>query len=590
VRINLFWKLGLTYLALLVVVLAAVDFYAVRALRTDYIRAGFEQLESLMRLVEDEPLPVGDAAALGGWAARLKRTGARATLVAADGVVLADSHEDPAQMENHAGRPEIRAAFESGEGRAVRFSTTVGREMVNLARRREPPGQPPYVLRIGWPLAEIDQAVARIRVRLVLASLVILLLAGGLSFLFSRGFSARVAGMKEFSRRVADGDFRPMAVERAGDELSDLGRALNETAARLDATIASLTEERNRSAAILRSMVEGVAVIDTEQRILFCNHAFCRAMAADEAGCQGRRLVEVARQPELLGVAQRVLGTRERVDAEVATPAADAAGQQRSYAVTAAPVAGGDAAGAVVVLHDITELRRLERVRRDFVANVSHEFKTPLTAIQGFAETLLGGALDDAQNARRFLEIIRDHAQRLGRLTDDLLKLSQIEAGTLELELRAVGVAGLVEGCVETTRLKAAPKRMALEVACPADLPAVRADAIRLREVLQNLLDNAVQYTPAGGRVEVRAAATTAGGRAMVTFTVADTGIGIPSAEQSRIFERFYRVDTARSREVGGTGLGLAIAKHIVEAHGGRIWVESAVGAGSRFHFSIPAA
>jgi two-component system phosphate regulon sensor histidine kinase PhoR len=277
--------------------------------------------------------------------------------------------------------------------------------------------------------------------------------------------------------------------------------------------------------------------------------------------------------------------------------------QPRSFSVTAAPVQAlesGSApvspasaaapraatekpSGAVVVLHDVSELRRLERVRQDFVANVSHEFKTPLTAIQGFAETLLAGALEDPGSNRRFLQIIRDHAVRLARLTDDLLKLARIEAGKLEVEFVPVRLAEMIEGCAETTLLKATRKQITLEIDVAPGLPAVRGDAGLLREVLQNLLDNAIQYTSPGGHIRVTAVA----GPREAVVSVADTGIGIPLAEQERIFERFYRVDAARSREEGGTGLGLSIAKHIVEAHGGRLWVESEVGRGSKFSFSI---
>jgi len=236
------------------------------------------------------------------------------------------------------------------------------------------------------------------------------------------------------------------------------------------------------------------------------------------------------------------------------------------------------------VLHDVTELRRLERVRQDFVANVSHEFKTPLTAIQGFAETLLGGALDDPSNNRRFLDIIRNHAIRLARLTNDLLKLARIEAGKLEVEFFPVGLMELIEGCAETTLLKASRRQIALEIEVPPGLPSVRGDAGLLRDVLQNLLDNAIQYTPEGGHIHVTAEAKSR----EVVVTVSDTGIGIPASDQERIFERFYRVDAARSREAGGTGLGLSIAKHIVEAHNGRLSVESVIGEGSKFSFSIP--
>lgn len=431
--------------------------------------------------------------------------------------------------------------------------------------------------------------------RLALGSLVILALGIASTLVYARAFSARVERLKGFSLRMAEGDFRPLPSERPQDELSELAEALNETAARLDGVIHTLTEERNRSAAILRSMVEGVAVIDAKERMVFCNEAFMEILGPDAANGEGGTLLEVTRQPELIGIIRRALESGEVASSEVAVGTVAA----RTFSATAAPVpvrpAAGDGPGAVstappqaavVVLHDITELRRLERARRDFVANVSHEFKTPLTAIQGFAETLLGGALEDRENNRRFLEIIREHAVRLARLTDDLLKLSRIEAGKFDLELRPLKLADVIAPCLETAGFKAAQKGQTLEADIPGDLPLVRGDLSSLSELLQNLLDNAVQYTPRGGRIRVSARA----GGEQAVLTVSDTGIGIPQAEQERIFERFYRVDAARSREAGGTGLGLAIAKHIVESHGGRIWVESAVGEGSQFHFSIPLA
>jgi two-component system phosphate regulon sensor histidine kinase PhoR len=329
-------------------------------------------------------------------------------------------------------------------------------------------------------------------------------------------------------------------------------------------------------------MVEGVAVVAGDERILYCNAAFEQILELPDGSSQGKKLVEALRQVELVAAVRQVLPGGEEVSGEVEVGTV----RRRNFSVTAAPVKAAGANSAVLVLHDITELRRLERVRRDFVANVSHEFKTPLTAIQGFAETLLGGALDDTANRARFVEIIRDHARRLARLTDDLLKLSRIEAGKMELELRPIRVQALVNGCVETARFKAEAKGLRIDVHLPDGIPPVRGDGAQLGEVLQNLLDNALQYTLPGGQIDVSASANGQG----ITFTVADTGIGIPESELERIFERFYRVDAARSREAGGTGLGLAIARHIVDAHGGRLWVESAVGQGSRFHFRIAAA
>ncbi len=425
----------------------------------------------------------------------------------------------------------------------------------------------------------------------LIAALIALGTGALLGLLASRRFAARVDRLTEFSRRIASGDYRLLPTDPAGGALAELGGTLNGMAQQLDRTIRSLAEERNRSAAILASMAEGVAVIDDNERLVFCNKAFRRIFALGTTPTDGRPMIELVREPELLNIVRRVLSgveveigeiergtvTRQNFRATVSRLEPGGAGK------------GGGPAGAALVLHDISDLRRLERVRRDFVANVSHEFKTPLTAIQGFAETLLGGALEDEQNNRRFVEIIRNHSARLARLTDDLLELSRIEAGRTELERRAVNIRGVAAACVETMRPRLELKHLKLELRLPADLPEVKADPRRLREILQNLLDNAVQYTPEGGEIWVEA--ETRGDAAdsrQVIVTVGDTGIGIPQAEQRRIFERFYRVDAARSREAGGTGLGLSITKHLVESHGGLIWVESEVGMGSRFSFSLP--
>jgi len=443
---------------------------------------------------------------------------------------------------------------------------------------------------------------------LLFGILLALLVSAGFSLFFTRSSGLRIQRLEKFSRRVAGGDFRPLTPENYTDELATLARAMNETALRLAQTIRSLTEEHGRTAAILESMAEGVAVVGADERVVYSNAAFAQilgsgttAAGANITGAngaqggdgplgrsagQGLRLVELVRQTELLGVVKKALISEQRVESEVTVGTV----RVRTFAVTAAPVRaseeGGTAIGAVLVLHDISELRRLERVRQDFVANVSHEFKTPLTAIRGFAETLLGGALDDVDHRRRFVEIIQDHAERLTRLTDDLLKLSTIEAGKMDLEFRTVNPADLLKLCADTASFAAKKKQQTIKIECARDLAAIRGDSGRLRDVLQNLLDNAVQYTPAGGHIVASALAD----GSEIVFTVADNGIGIPHAEQERIFERFYRVDEGRSREVGGTGLGLSIARHIAEAHGGKIWVESAIGQGSRFHFSVPIA
>ena len=484
-------------------------------------------------------------------------------------------------MENHADRPEVQEALAKGEGRSVRHSVTINRDLLYYAVRRNLPDGTPVVLRFAIPLGRGGHCARFASMELVaffrrhsadrrrIASIFV-----------SRGVSDRVERLKEFSRRVAEGDFRPLPGDGSGDALEELGTSLNQTAARMDRTIRTLTEERNLSSAILGSMVEGVAVVNGSERLVFANQGFADILELDVPPKSGSALVEVVRQTELIEAVRRVLAGEPRVESEIVTGTL----RQHFFAATVAAVRAGDTSGAVVVLHDITELRKLERVRRDFVANVSHEFKTPLTAIQGFSETLLAGAIDDPQNRERFLEIILEHSRRLARLTEDLLKLSQMDADRLAARDSPVSVAELIESCVETTQHRATEKDVRFTVAPTNDLPDIAGDRRRLAEILQNLLDNAMQYTLPGGQIMLTAESR----ENDVVFTVTDTGIGIPKSDQSRIFERFYRVDVARSREAGGTGLGLAIAKHLVEVHGGRIWVESEIGQGSQFHFSIP--
>ena len=587
-RHNLFWKLAFTFLALLVAVLAAVDFIAERALRDEYTRTALGQLESIARLAKARPPKLSsippasaeDRAALDQWVSQMAASNVRVTVITADGQVIADSQSDPRSMENHANRPEVRDALNKGEGQSARRSVTVNRELLYFAVRYDAAPGTPVVLRFAAPLATVHETLVAFRRKLWLASVIIMLLAGTASLLVSRGFSDRIERLKEFSRRVAEGDFRPLPGDGSGDALEKLGASLNQTAARLDRTIHTLTEERNLSSAILGSMVEGVAVVSGAERLVFANQSFAEILGLDLPPKSGSALVEIVRQSDLIEAVRKVLAGEPRVESEIVTGTL----RQHFFAATVGAVHAGETYGAVVVLHDITELRRLERVRRDFVANVSHEFRTPLTAIQGFAETLLAGAMDDPQNRERFLEIIVEHSRRLARLTEDLLKLSKMDADRLELEIRRVSVSQLIESCIETAQHRAAEKEISVSVQPLAGVPDISGDRRRLAEVLQNLLDNALQYTLSRGEIVVSVEARDG----EVVFTVADTGIGIPKADQSRIFERFYRVDAARSRELGGTGLGLSIAKHIVEVHAGRIWVDSEIGRGSRFHFTVP--
>ncbi|HEY6129138.1 MAG TPA: ATP-binding protein [Candidatus Acidoferrum sp.] len=589
-RRNLFTKLAVAFFLLLLCVLLAVDFFADRALQHDYERTGFEQLLAVARIARSSPpqfssLPPEkpeEISALQSWVQHIAASGARVTVVTADGLVLADSQSDPHTMENHSGRPEIIQAMAEGSGRSIRHSATINRDLLYYAVREPalPDSGKTYILRFALPVETVGQVLWPFRRSLWFASALILLVGGLIVVLVSRNFSGRIERLTAFSQRVAEGDFHAQVSNGTGDALDVLSNSLNQTASRLDRTIRTLTEERNLSSAILGSMVEGVLVVNGAERVVFANHSFAEILGISVPPQAGSGLVECVRQTELIESVRKVLAGEPREESEIVTGTL----RQHFFAATVASVRTTGTDGAVLVLHDITDLRKLERVRRDFVANVSHEFRTPLTAIQGFAETLLAGAIDDPQNRGKFLQIIVEHSRRLARLTEDLLMLSKMDADRLEFETRRIPVGPFIESCIETAQPRARDKDLRLSVNQASKIPDIAGDRRRLTEVLQNLLDNAIQYTPAGGQIMVSAGVS--GGE--VVFTVSDTGIGIPQTEQPRIFERFYRVDVARSREVGGTGLGLAIAKHLVEGYGGRIWVESELGHGSQFHFSVP--
>ncbi len=573
---RLFLKFGIIHLLLFLAMLLAIDLHVVGTLQQEYVATAYAQLESLAHLAQSRLPDTSATASLREWAGWLARAGTRVTLVAADGKVLADSDEDPARMDNHIGRPEISEALAIGSGRAVRHSPTIGHDLVYLATRQQLQDGTLLIIRFSIPLERLDSALSGFRRGLWTISLVILLLAGGISLLSFRAISIRLQRLQHFSRRVAGGDFRPLSLDRRQDELTDLALTLNQTASRLDASIRTLTEERNQSAAVLAGMAEGVAVISADQRVLYCNTEFLRALNIENAAWKNRPVVEAVPNADLLAYIGKARAGNRAISSELAVGSV----RVRHFDVTVTPVKSeGAAAGSVVVLHDITELRRLERARRDFVANVSHELKTPLTAIQGFSETLLDGALEDPDNSRRFLEIIRENAIRLGRMTDDLLRLAQVEAGQLPMQFQPVEVQSVIRPCLETVRLDATAKRLTLDVDCLPSLPRVSGDPGSLQQVVQNLLDNAVRYSPEGGRISIKAAFEGEN----IVISVSDTGPGIPKTEQERIFERFYRTDSARSRDLGGTGLGLSIARHLAEAHGGKILVRSDVGSGATF-------
>ncbi len=426
----------------------------------------------------------------------------------------------------------------------------------------------------------VQEAVAAARWRILDASLCAALLALVLVYFFSRSFTRRTARLREFAEGLVGAHFSQVPLYPDDDELGKLGRSLSTAAVQLRNLVDQLSVESARREAILASMVEGVLAVDGNLRITFANASFARAVGAEMPIPAGVTVVELVRAPELREVLTGVLTTGESVKRRMELPAAE-----RVFEVQAAPLTSGAARGAIAILHDITDLERLERVRRDFVANVSHELRTPLTAIRGYAETLLEGALEDQENNRRFLEIIKSHSLRLNNIASDLLTLSELEGGRSRSEPEPISLRGAVESALRTVESEARLRGVAL-VCGPIEDARVVGDRLQIEQALVNLLDNAVKFNRPAGEVRLEAARA---GDDRVRITLADTGIGIPHDDLPRIFERFYRVDKARSRDVGGTGLGLSIVRHIVERMNGTVSVESQLGKGSTFTLMLPA-
>jgi two-component system phosphate regulon sensor histidine kinase PhoR len=499
-----------------------------------------------------------------------ERAGARITIIEADGRVSADSDVlDLAKMDNHGDRPEIRAAFAGEVGTSLRPSTTFKRDLLYVAVAF---GKPLRVLRLSRPIDITMSPVWRGQRALWLSATIALVLAFLVGGVLTRWLARPLTTMTHAARAMAKGKFQTPLPEPSGDELGELARALATLRNQLAARIEELRAEGDKLRTILNGMKEGVALIQ-EGRVTVANSAFAEMIGAT-VPLEGRSPLEAARLPELAEAIHASIEERQPEQRELQVG-------NRHLSVDALPLGTPESEQTVVVLQDLTESRKLERLRRDLVANASHELRTPVAAILGAAETLSAGAAEDAEARASFVDILLRHAQRLSRLTTDLLDLSRLEAG-YRPRIETVDVAEVVQTVVGSLASKAGAKQILLENATPA--VTVAAERPALEQVLTNLVDNAIKYTTQGGSVRVTAEPE----EGQVRIVVADTGVGIAAEHLPRLWERFYRVDAARSRELGGTGLGLAIVKHLVLSHGGSVDVESEVGRGSSFIVRLP--
>jgi len=567
VRSRVFVKLAVSFLLVLAVATFTLD-VIIRSAWENSLRADLQTAltEKTQLFAQQMEMPGAQAAVVAKRVAEAAH--ARATVIDRSGKVLADTDANPDQMENHATRPEFMAALAGRVGDNVRRSHTVGVEFLYIAAPTSF-----GAVRLAYPITSIQERVAAVRRNLLLASAVALLLSMLLAAVLAQITARRLRRISEFARQIAQGNLAARIEEPSFDEIGELAAALDETAKHLEQNFAAIEKGRAQLEALLNSIQDAVLAISADRRVQWANGAMSRLLGH---GLKlGLPLIETVRDPESLKLLADCLESKEIRSAKVSVLPG------RSFAATAAPIAEG---GAVLVLHDVTEIERVDRTRRDFIANVSHELRTPLTSIQGYSETLRETA-EAGGTTREFLDIIQQNARRMTTLTDDLLTLARVESGEQRLDLQSVPASELLETARRNFQSAAQAKGMTLEVGAKVD-DAVEVDRDAVYHVFQNLIDNAVKYAVSGGRIVLGAQKRDGG----VEFHVRDLGPGIAFEHLPRLFERFYRVDKGRSRESGGTGLGLAIVKHIVINHGGTVWVESELNHGSTFYFVLPLA
>lgn len=579
------FRLFLSYLALSAAVLVSAFFLVYRRVETAELASTRAKLAEEAALVSAQ-LRSADLASpgLNGLAHSLGASvQSRLTIIGSDGRVLADSELEPAAvkaMENHADRPEVAGAMAGAASYDLRNSATLGKAMLYAAYPVNFDKRVGGVVRLAVPVSQLDAMRSLLKKALAAALALALLLSLFISLAVSAGFSRPFDKIVYGSKKFAAGDFSYRIQKDFHGEMGKLAETLNSMAAAVEENLRRVEAQSQQLAAAFANMAEGVLLTGTDARVTALNPAMERIFSVRADGAVSRPLLEVIPNAGLSGICSRALAGGKPVsdELELSTPV------RGIFSVNAAPLfAGGSVSGCLMVVHDVTEVRRLEAKRRDFVANVSHELKTPLTAISGYVETLMAGALDDKEHAMEFLGVIRAQARRLDNIVSDLLKLSSLESYSVEVRKEDVRLKDLADSLTAGLASVFRARNAVVANDIPAGL-VVKADPEKLGQVFINLLDNAVKFS--AGAPEVRISAQELPGG--VRIAVKDGGIGIPAEHLPRVFERFYRADKARSREMGGTGLGLSIVKHVVELHGGSVGVDSAEGGGSTFWFILP--
>jgi len=545
-----------------------------------------KQLELVKTYIEDVPITNITSYVLDPIADKIGHDlDLRTTFIALDGTVFGDSEfdlDELSKVENHLYRPEVQQAMQSGIGQSRRFSTTVKKDFLYTAvlfKKNNSQG----IVRLSIPLSEIDELLNNLTLTLEIALLAAFLLAGLVSYLASIFISRPIKEISWAAKDIAQGNFARKILIYSNDEIGDLANAFNYMSEQIETKIEEVSQSKSRLEAVFLSMFEGVMIVDTEGAVLLMNQALKNVLKVKENPI-GKKPIEVIRNLQIQEIVENVL---EPESALIAKEISTLLPEEKVLLVHATRIEKDkQTEGAVLVFHDVTALRGLEKIRQEFVANVSHELRTPISSIKGFAETLLSGAMEDQENARDFLKIILADSDRLACLIDDLLNLSKIESGKLIMEKKSCKIAEIVEKVIASLKVQLKDKSIIAKINIPVNIPNVLADETRIKQVLLNLVENAIKYNIPDGEIIISAQEI----GSFIKVDIMDTGIGIPNKDLPRLFERFYRVDKARSRELGGTGLGLSIVKHIIQSHGGEVFVESVERKGSTFSFTIPRA
>ena len=584
---RLLWHLYLPYLIVTLTAVAAVTWLISGAFHSFHLNQIDNDLEIRARLIEQQVINLILEKKFNNIDEICKSLtdigDTRITIILPDGKVIADSSHNIDTMENHLTRPEISTALKGQIGTQTRFSQTIGQNMRYVAVPVKNEQQIAAIIRTAIPVTDIEQQLSGIYKKMFAGAAIAVILLGTISLIISGRISRPIERMRKRAREYAQGNFNKKIRVSGFDELAELANDLNLMAQQLRQRISTISKQKNESEAVLSSMAEGVIAVDSDGLVVSINRAAAKFLDIDINTAQSRSIEELIRHPELQQMIKDIIKSRISKESDIYF----AVNGGRYFHVNGTGLADekGIQTGAVIVLNDITRMRRLESIRQDFVANVSHELKTPVTSIKGFVETLLDGAINEPQQAKRFLEIISKQAERLNAIIEDLLTLSRLEQDQQrsEISLDKAKIKPVLEAAIELSNTKAAEKQISFKIECRPDL-GTRINSALLEQAVVNLIDNAIKYSDNGKEVQIKGELNDK----ELVIAVEDDGCGIEEKHLSRIFERFYVVDKSRSRKLGGTGLGLSIVKHIVQVHGGSVTVTSKLGEGSVFQIHLP--